>query len=282
MANSDETPGKTRTWWHPVFVNTLGHVLGDAYDVTGEFSVGKMPLRLDVVVVHRLRKRRPAFNDLPQLVELFSQYTLIEFKSPKDKLERGDIPHFFGASLLWFSQQKTQTKADGVTSVIVAPRFNGPAKKDLERLGCSSREVSAGVYYIQGFSFSAWVVESDILGKDDPVIAFFSRLFVRNPRQAIARVARPYRRLFPYICQLVFDFKNYSEEELMQIRDAEYVDQIDAELRAELLKTYSTEELKSVVTQRLTADERAHLISDNDIDSLSESERKRLLKLLNR
>jgi hypothetical protein len=48
-----DQPGKTRTWWHPLLVRLLQHELSGAYDVREEVPVGKVPLRLDVVLIRR-------------------------------------------------------------------------------------------------------------------------------------------------------------------------------------------------------------------------------------
>ena len=40
------TPGKTRTWWHPLLVRLLKHLMATVYEVDDEVLVGKLPLRL--------------------------------------------------------------------------------------------------------------------------------------------------------------------------------------------------------------------------------------------
>jgi hypothetical protein len=39
-------PGKLRTWWHPLLVRLLNHLMATAYEVLDEVLVGRMPLRL--------------------------------------------------------------------------------------------------------------------------------------------------------------------------------------------------------------------------------------------
>lgn len=43
-------PGKLRTMWHPLLVRMLDYTLGSAYSVREEVSVGKMPLRVDILL----------------------------------------------------------------------------------------------------------------------------------------------------------------------------------------------------------------------------------------
>jgi len=37
-ANPPQTPGKTRTWWHPLLARLLDHELAAAYQVVEEIS----------------------------------------------------------------------------------------------------------------------------------------------------------------------------------------------------------------------------------------------------
>jgi len=45
-----DRPGKLRTMWHPLLVRMLDYTLGSAYSVREEVSVGKMPLRVDILL----------------------------------------------------------------------------------------------------------------------------------------------------------------------------------------------------------------------------------------
>ena len=48
-----DRPGKTRTWWHPLFARLLEQVLSTAYTVREEVLVGKLPLRVDILLIRR-------------------------------------------------------------------------------------------------------------------------------------------------------------------------------------------------------------------------------------
>ena len=48
-----DQPGKTRTWWHPLLARMLDFALASAFKVGDEVSVGKMPLRVDILLVRR-------------------------------------------------------------------------------------------------------------------------------------------------------------------------------------------------------------------------------------
>lgn len=46
-------PGKTRTWWHPLLARLLDHELATAYTVWEEVLVGRLPLRVDILLIRR-------------------------------------------------------------------------------------------------------------------------------------------------------------------------------------------------------------------------------------
>ena len=50
-----DQPGKTRTWWHPFLVRMLACTLESAFKVEQEVSVGKVPLRVDILLIRRGR-----------------------------------------------------------------------------------------------------------------------------------------------------------------------------------------------------------------------------------
>jgi hypothetical protein len=76
----------------------LQHELSGAYEVREEVPVGKVPLRLDVVLIRRGDQQLPAdaARKLAALVQRLNRFTLVEFKSPSDVLEHGDFDHFAG------------------------------------------------------------------------------------------------------------------------------------------------------------------------------------------
>ena len=52
-ADRIERPGKTRTWWHPLLARLMDHLLSTGYTVHEEVSVGRPPLRVDILLIRR-------------------------------------------------------------------------------------------------------------------------------------------------------------------------------------------------------------------------------------
>lgn len=105
-ASASGEPGKTRTWWHPLLARLLDHVLGTAYTVREEVPVGKLPLRVDLLLLRREAGRlsEAGRRDLAVLLPLLNRFTLIQFKGPTDALQRGDLALLVGCAYLWHAQ----------------------------------------------------------------------------------------------------------------------------------------------------------------------------------
>ena len=88
-----DQPGKTRTMWHPLLVRLLAYSLDSAYKVEQEVSVGKMPLRVDILLIRRERGElsEAKARNVAELLPLLGRFTLIEFKGPTDAIEPGDF-----------------------------------------------------------------------------------------------------------------------------------------------------------------------------------------------
>src|SRR5437773_11256859 len=87
----DATPGKVRTWWHPLLAGLLRWQLGSHYHLEEEVPVGQKPLQIDILLLHKEQGELPAGarQVLAGLVERLSEFTLLEFKSPSDTLRAG-------------------------------------------------------------------------------------------------------------------------------------------------------------------------------------------------
>ena len=72
-----DRPGKTRTWWHPLLARLLDHFLATAYAVRDEVLVGKLPLRVDILLIRRETGELPEASrrDLSVLVPLLNRFT---------------------------------------------------------------------------------------------------------------------------------------------------------------------------------------------------------------
>jgi hypothetical protein len=246
-ASSQQTgrPAKLRTWWHPLLVRLLNHLMARAYEVRDEELVGRMPLRVDILLIRREQGQLSdaAVRDLDVLVPLLNRFTLVEFKGPTDALEPGDLAQLIGCAFLWHSQQTERTRPDEMTLVIVAPRLNESLQDDLRLFGWRADECEPGVFFIAGAPWTMWMVETDVMAeRGQPVLSLVSRPFLKRPRDIMKRLKDAGQvPLICYALQQVHQFCTLGEEFAMQHADTECLEEVDGDLRTALLELFQPE-----------------------------------------
>ena len=105
--------------------------LASAFKVEEEVPVGKMPLRVDILLVRREggQLSEAKRQELSALVPLLNRFTLIEFKGPTDVMERGDFAQLVGCSFLWHSQENELVPHEEVSLVVLSPTVSGALRR---------------------------------------------------------------------------------------------------------------------------------------------------------
>ena len=189
-------PGKTRTMWHPLFVRLLAYTLDSAFKVEQEVSVGKMPLRVDILLIRREGGELSEANarNLAELLPLLNRFTLMEFKGPTDAIEPGDFAQLVGCAYLWHSQQGERPSREEVSLIVVAPYVNAAFRDELRLLGFEIKLHEPGIFQVTGLPFTMWFVETDTMAEHArPILSLVSRSFLDDPQSIIDKV-RTWRR----------------------------------------------------------------------------------------
>ena len=184
-------PGKTRTMWHPLLVRMLRFALESAFRVDEEVSVGKLPLRVDILLVRQEGGQisEAKRQELSALLPLLNRFTLIEFKGPTDAMERGDFAQLLGCSFLWHSQENELISHEEVSLVVLLPMVSGPLRDELRVLGCEARQQEPGIFQVAGLPFVSWLVETDVMAeRSHPVLSLVSRVFLNDRESIIERL----------------------------------------------------------------------------------------------
>jgi hypothetical protein len=282
-AEHRDEPGTTRTWWHPLLARLLDHVLATAYRVLEEVYVGRIPLRLDILLIRRETGQLSEANrrDLVLLLPLLNRFTLVQFKGPTDALQRGDLAHLVGCAMLWHSQQVDPISRDDISLVVLAPTLNQAMRDELQLLGCDIHEREAGIFGVVGLPFSAWLVENDEMAKrGQPILSLVSRVFLRDRERIIEQLTDTgHLGLLYYMLQQVQQFRRAGEAFAMQHKDLEYMGEVEEELQMAVLDAIPPEErLRGLRPKEwLSGVSFEELVSD-----LSEEQRARLRELLDR
>jgi hypothetical protein len=240
-----DRPGKTRTWWHPLLARLLDFELATAYAVRDEVLVGKLPLRVDILLIRREAGQlsEASRRDLSVLVPLLNRFTLIEFKGPTDTLEPGDLAQLVGCAFLWHSQQAERIPQADVSLVVLAPSVNEAIREELRCLGWQIREHEAGVHCISGGPFTMWLIETDVMAeRGQPVFSLVSRVFLKEHERIIEQLTRTgHGVLLCYTLQQIEQFRSQGKEFVMQHADTEYMGELEEELQTAVLETIPVE-----------------------------------------
>lgn len=235
-----DRPGKTRTWWHPLLARLLTRELAASYTVWEEVLVGKLPLRVDILLIRRESGQLPETGrrDLSVLVPLLNRFTLIEFKGPTDTLEPGDLAQLVGCSFLWHSQQVERCPQADISLLVLAPSLNEAFRGELSSLGWHAGQHEAGVYRIAGSPFTTWLVETDVMAQlGQPILSLVSRVFLRDHERIIqALKGTGCVPLLTYILQQIQQFRRSGEDFAMQHTDTQYLGQIEEDLKTAVLE----------------------------------------------
>jgi hypothetical protein len=282
MAESDERPGKIRTWWHPLLASLLRWQLADHYELQEEVPVGRKPLQIDLLLLRREKGDLPesARRLLAGLAERLNALTLLEFKSPSDTLRAGDFQTCLAYALLYRAQNHPLLDPTRLTLLVLAPRLTKPYVEEMAVLGVNAVRKEEGVWRLDGGALAghpAWVLETTTLaGTDHPVVTLVSqRLLYQGSRTYDEMQEAGYRDVAVYVLQQIQQFQRQGKEFAMQHLGAPTeMDQI----MLELAQGWSAEFLDKVlpVEKRLKG-----LTLEQRLTGLTPEEREKLRDLLN-
>jgi len=271
-SDGGEQPGKTRTWRHPLLARLLDFSLSSAFTVVDEVLVGKMPLRVDILLLRREdgHLTDSARRDLSALVPLLNRFTLIEFKGPTDVLERGDFARLTGCAYLWHGQQSEPIPSNQVTLIVLAPTISGPLEEELRLLSCEASPHDVGIFSVTGLPFATWLLETDLLAeRNQPVLSLVSRVFLNNRGRIIEELKRTgHWALLRYMLQQVQQFHSLGEGFAVQHGLNDNLAEVEEELLTKVLEAVPAE-------RRLRG-----LSLEDRLAGLSEEEAARLRELL--
>jgi hypothetical protein len=276
------TPGKTRTWWHPLLASVLRWQLADHYRVEEEVNVGKKPLQIDILLLQQQRGELPGSvrRMLTGLVEYLNAYTLLEFKSPSDTLRAGDFQTLLAYALLYRAQNRPLLPLDQLNVLVIAPRLTSPYREELRVCRVLAGREQPGIWRLQGGAVlhATWLLETDVLaGPDHPLLTAFSPPLLYNTDVVAQQLQRAgYSELLAYVTQQIQQFQLQGERFAMQHLGAE--EELEKVLSG-IWRTMPVEKRLAV----LTPEERLRgLTPEQRLLGLTPEQREQLLTLLQR
>jgi hypothetical protein len=264
-----------------LLVRLLQHELSGAYDVREEVPIGKVPLRLDVVLIRRGEHElsAEAARKLAALVQRLNRFTLVEFKAPSDALEQGDFDYLLGCAHLFRAQQGDRIPNTDLSLILLAPTITNAFRRDVQANQWTLEQEEDGVYRILGSLFATWLIETDSrAGPGEPILTLFSRVFLRDRQHIMEQLsAAGFQGLLYYTLQQIQQFRTAGEQFMIQHKDVEVMNEVAEDLRAAVLETIPPEQR----LQGLSAEQRIEGLSPEEIAAaLSDEQLMRLRDLL--
>ena len=261
-------PGKARTMWHPLLVRLLEYALGSAFTVREEVSVGKMPLRVDILLLRREEGQLSEAQrlELSALLPLLNRFTLIEFKGPTDVMKRGDFGKLIGCSFLWQSQESEPIPHEDVSLVVLAPTVSNALREELRLLGLEASQHEPGIFRVIGLPFATWLVETDVMAEQGQVVlSLVSRVFLKDRGRIMERLGDADEPLVRYVAQQVHQFRT-EKDFALQHADSEYLEEMEDDLLTKILEWVPAERR----LRGLSPEERLAGLSDEEAARLRE------------
>jgi hypothetical protein len=261
------TPGKIRTWWHPLLASLLRWQLGSHYHLEEEVPVGQKPLQIDILLLQKEQGELPqsARQILAGLVEYLGDLTLLEFKSPSDTLRAGDFQTFLAYALLYRAQNQPLLESGKLHLLVLAPRLTRPYRQELQALGVTAQAEAPGIWRLQGgpVVHPSWVLETEELaGLSHPLLTLVSPKFLQDRVTTYDALRRGgYTELVVYLAQQINQFRLRGKEFAMQHLGSE--DQMEQALR-DFLATLPPEER----LEGLSPEERLRGLSPEELEHL--------------
>jgi hypothetical protein len=262
----------------------LAFALDPAFKVEQDVSVGRLPLRVDILLIRREggQLSEAAMRELAELLPLLNRFTLIEFKGPIDTMERGDFAQLVGCSYLWHSQQNGPIPHEEVSLIVMTPAVNDILRDELRLLGCAVSQHELGIFRVVGLPFTTWLVETDVMAeRGQPVLSLVSRVFLNDRRSIIEKLAgRGQVALanYRYMVQQVRQFRS-EEDFAMQQAVSENLEQFEEDLFTKMVAEATVEQR----LRGLSPGERLRGLSPEDlVAALSDERAAQLRELLER
>ena len=151
--------------WHPAFIEALKLELAEyeaMLEFQPEFQLTAEPLRIDCVIVKKIRKVKIKKN----IAAIFRDINILEYKSPNDYVSVADFYKVYGYACLYTVLEKVP-----ITNLTISFIESRKPEKLLEHLKnvrhYDVAETSQGIYTIKGDILPIQIIDSSRLLEDE-------------------------------------------------------------------------------------------------------------------
>ncbi|HSN97604.1 MAG TPA: hypothetical protein VLS89_04870 [Candidatus Nanopelagicales bacterium] len=179
----ETTPPEVTTAWHPMLVALLEIYLPTGWQLTPEFMLNRMPLRVDMVILRRVAEPVGAARKLHSIFDHLRPHTLIEHKGPTDELAREDVPVLlaYGAQ---YMRLAGVLEPDDLCLMVVCDRISGSFVDQVKRHEGSFAPIGEGLWRGRLAGLPLHGVETREACRANPterLLYAFSRAYLTDP-----------------------------------------------------------------------------------------------------
>jgi hypothetical protein len=174
-----------RTPWHVYFAELLAELGGPAFVVETEVELLRRPARADVVVVRRQGRAGPQpSRGLWRLWSWIDAVALVEFKSHKEPLRRGDVAHWLSLCYMLCAARRRRGELAPVQGVLAVVCRTPTLFSETAALGATLRDEGGGYLTFDIGPMAAKVVVLDEVSaaEREPLLGLFSGSTLEEPR----------------------------------------------------------------------------------------------------
>lgn len=270
---------KSYTPWHILLDDVMAYFFdAEEIEVRAFEKLGTLPLESDFIILRKKKEEEELLDHYPEfgfLLPYLGQVTVLEYKSPLDRLRLNDFDLLRIYRLLVKRKYKLTRDAQ-VWAVSLTSRFEKGYSDYIKENGYKFKEIEAGIWGHEGEHERFYWLDLAIIGQKDP--ENFINLFSSNYHQYrhSIRIKKKGADILSYILQSIF------KKELIKMRHQrlrhlnQFLTSME-EIRKSNLESYTVKERLA----GLKAEERlAGLKAEERLAGLSKRQLEQLKKLL--
>lgn len=162
---------KSYTAWHIFLADVLDYLFDpEDLEIYPFVKLGTLPLESDFIIIRKAGSEEELMSHYPDFVFLIpdlGEITVIEYKSPLDKVEKNDFDTLRIYRLL--TKKKYMVDEDyRVRGITLASHFESGYKQHIGRNGYRFEELRKGIYGHEGDHQRYYWMDLAIIGQEDP------------------------------------------------------------------------------------------------------------------
>jgi hypothetical protein len=235
MTDNHDRETESVTAWHPMLVALLEFYLPGGWKLLPEFSLSRLPQRVDVVVLRLTEATSGSARRLHSIFDHLRPHTLIEHKGPTDDLEPWDVLTLLAYAGQYMRLAKVADPGE-VCLMVLADRIPDGFVKQVERMDGSFASVGRGLWRGRMAGLLLHGIETREACRasaSEHLLYTFSRAYLTNP-QGVLPLDAEEARVYTLLYQQVEQFRK--KRGTMAIRDVDAAKKSYEEVLAEIVE----------------------------------------------